>query len=78
MAQLLRHLPSEAALSGNDGFSAEAFILFDLVHVQTGTPHPADPRVIRAADERRKRLEAGRARAAGRRNRLGIKGSILD
>lgn len=77
IAYLLRHLPAEAVLSGNGGWSIGDFLKSDLIHVHTGHPHPADPRAIREAEAKRAALAEGAKRSAERRRRLGIKGSVF-
>ncbi|HET8581772.1 MAG TPA: hypothetical protein VFL65_00860 [Jatrophihabitans sp.] len=76
VAALVRHLPPEAAVFGH-GWSVEAHLLADIFAALAGQPHPSDPRVKRAADEKRARLSAGARRAAKRRRALGIAGSVL-
>lgn len=74
LAVLVRHLPQEAAVHGvggaGGGWSVGDYLAADLVHAMTGHPHPADPRVRRAEEEKRARLAQAQARAERRRARL--------
>ncbi|WP_017590912.1 hypothetical protein [Nocardiopsis ganjiahuensis] len=73
LAVLLRHLPSESATAtalGGDGWTLAHYLMADIVHATTGQPHPADPRVRRAEEEKKARLEQARERAERRRQEL--------
>lgn len=74
---LVRHLPREAVLSGNDGWSQTDLLISDQIFIKTGKHHPDDPRVIRARKELAARVKAGTDRSAARRKQLGIRGSIF-
>jgi len=79
----VRFLPSEAAthlVSGaGHGITLGDYLLFDLIQVNSGEPHPSDPRVKKP--ERQaispKVLAAAQRRSNERRARLGISGSVL-
>jgi hypothetical protein len=78
---LVRHLPADSVLwlaTGSSGWRTGDYLLADLFHLWAEKDHPADPRT--------KRRESGasvtkladfRRRAAARRQRLGIEGSVL-
>lgn len=76
LAALVRHLPPEAAIHGH-GWSIAAMLLADVYSALTGERHPSDPRTPARAAVDRNALTAARRRAAARRARLGISGSVL-
>ncbi|MET9712414.1 hypothetical protein ACFW3Z_22610 [Nocardiopsis alba] len=70
LAVLVRHLPPDAATMselGGDGWTLSHYLQADLVHATTGQPHPADPRVRRAEEEKLARLAEAQKRAERRR-----------
>lgn len=76
----MRHLPPESACNralGADGISVVESLLFDLVSVMSGEPHPGDPRWIRAKRERDAQIATAKRRSDERRERLGISGSVF-
>lgn len=80
VAARVRYLPPESATRralGGDGLTHTDYLLYDLVHAQTGQPHPGDPRVARAKAAEDARLREAKARSDERRRRLGITGSVL-
>lgn len=80
IAVRVRHLPADSAvrfaLKAPD-WSTTDYLLADLIHVQTGQPHPAHPAVLAKARIERSALADFRKRAQERRERLGITGSVL-
>jgi hypothetical protein len=76
-AWLIRHLPREAVLAGNDGWSRTDELLSDQMFVHTGQWHPDDPRLKRQQAMQEQRLKAARRRARARRAQLGITRSVL-
>lgn len=80
MAACIRHLPAESACNralGADGISLTETLLFDLVSVMSGEPHPGDPRWIREQRIRAAELEEAKRRSEERRARLGMRGSVF-
>lgn len=70
LAVLLRHLPADSATAtavGGDGWTLSHYLQADLVHATSGQPHPADPRVRRAEEEKLARLAEAKKRADRRR-----------
>lgn len=77
LAVLLRHLPSDSAVAvaeGGDGWTLAHYLQADTVHATTGRPHPADPRIRRAEEEKRARLAEAQRRAERRRSRMAADG----
>ncbi|MGW5876709.1 hypothetical protein ACWFMI_09210 [Nocardiopsis terrae] len=73
LAVLVRHLPPDSATAvaaGGDGWTLTHYLQADTVHATTGQPHPADPRIRRAEEEKRARLAEARNRAERRRLRM--------
>ncbi|CAM3624598.1 hypothetical protein GCM10009799_05930 [Nocardiopsis rhodophaea] len=73
LAVLVRHLPTDSATYralGGDGWTLGNYLQADLVHAMTGQPHPADPRVKQAEDEKRARLAEAQRRAEKRKRDL--------
>jgi hypothetical protein len=73
LAVLVRHLPADSATVtsvGGDGWTLSHYLQADLVHATTGQPHPADPRVRRAQEEKLARLAEAQQRAEKRRAEL--------
>lgn len=73
LAVLTRHLPSDSATAmavGGNGWTLSHYLMADMVHATTGQPHPADPRVRQAEEEKKARLEQARERAEQRRRQL--------
>ncbi|RKS07578.1 hypothetical protein DFP74_3256 [Nocardiopsis sp. Huas11] len=73
LAVLIRHLPVDSATMtalGGDGWTLSHYLQADMVHASTGQPHPADPRVRRAKEEKEARLAEAKRRADQRREEL--------
>ncbi|MFE1170457.1 hypothetical protein [Nocardiopsis sp. NPDC058789] len=80
LAARIRHLPVESACNaalGGDELTVGEYLLYDLVHIHTEKPHPQDPRVKRAEKVKNAQLKAAHERARDRRDRLGMRGSVL-
>lgn len=80
LAARVRHLPVESACNaalGGDGTSNVEYLLYDLISATIGEPHPDDPRHLREKRRRAEELRAAKAQSDARRERLGIKGSVL-
>lgn len=73
LAVLIRHLPADSAVAvalGGEGWTLSHYLMADMVHATTGQPHPADPRVRRAEEEKKARLAEAVRRAELRRAEL--------
>jgi hypothetical protein len=72
----VKHLPADSACArilngGEEPWSVLEYLVADVVHVLSGEPHPARPRVKRyMTPQRRRALAAGRRRAAERRRKI--------
>jgi hypothetical protein len=72
IAVRVRRLPADSAVArllGSPGWARADYLLADLVHVQTGKPHPARPKpdTARETPEKRGARRAALARAQQRR-----------
>jgi hypothetical protein len=76
----VRHLPPDSAVStatGSEGWTLTDYLLADVFTATTGgQTHPADPRA-RVKRKQVAGLRRQKQRAAQRRQRLGITGSVL-
>lgn len=80
IAARIRHLPVESACNaalGGDELTVAEYLLYDLINVHTEKPHPNDPRVKRAEQAKAAQIASAHARARDRRDRLGMRGSVL-
>lgn len=70
LSVLVRHLPPEAAsviASGGSGWRVSDFLLADVFHANSGTVHPANPRLTALPDPQRERkMSSARVRARER------------
>lgn len=73
----IKHLPLEAVLTGNDGWSLADELMSDLLYVQTGKHHPSDPRIKRELAARKAAAAHRSGWAHARRRAFGITGSVL-
>lgn len=82
---LVEHLPSEsavAAVSGTKGWGTTELLLSDLLKAWTDEHHPNDPRFDKPDKKQSQptpaaKMREARSRSQERRQRLGIKGSVL-
>ena len=80
LAARIRHLPVESACNaalGGDELTVGEYLLYDLVHIHTEKPHPQDPRMLRAEKAKNEQIQKAAERARTRRERLGMRGSVL-
>lgn len=77
---LVKGLPQESQAAkaiGGHGWPVRDYLLADLFAIWAEQPHPFDPRVAGKPKVPNEQLVAGYARSNERRERLGIRGSVL-
>lgn len=79
LAELVNGLSEGSALSRElgDGWTTTDYLISDVMSVLTGDPHPSDPRVAARHRVDTVRVESAAERSRARRERLGIRGSVL-